>query len=50
MLRAREREGPRPVHRRVKGPERRRAAVEVVVAVVGAVEGPRLRPRLEPKI
>ena len=49
MLRAREREGPRPVHRRVKGPERRRAAVEVV-AVVGAVEGPRLRPRLEPKI
>jgi len=43
MLRAREREPPRPEDPKVEAPERRRAEAEV------AVEGQRLRPQLEPK-
>ena len=46
VVRASEREHPRPVHRRVKGLEHRKAAAEVV-AVAEAVEGPRLRLWLE---
>ena len=48
MLRARERERPRPEappqEPKVEAPERRRAEVEL------AVEGQRLRPKREPKI